>query len=203
MFTGIIETIGTVESLASEDGNLRFGVKSSISKELKIDQSVSHNGICLTVVEVVNDVHFVQAIDETLKRTNLGKLAHGSRINLERCVTVNSRLDGHIVQGHVDTIGVCNKVVEEDGSWLFHFTHPDTDDYITVAKGSITVNGVSLTVVDSAPGTFSVAVIPYTYAYTNFNQIQPGDLINLEFDIIGKYVSAYMKRAAAAIRKAY
>jgi riboflavin synthase len=201
MFTGIIETIGKVESLFREDGNLRIGIRSSISKEMRIDQSVSHNGVCLTVVEILNDVHYVQAIDETLKRTNLGKLSHGDRVNLERCVTVNARLDGHIVQGHVDTIGVCRKVVEEEGSWLFHFTHPDTDEYITVPKGSITINGVSLTVVDSAPGSFSVAIIPYTYAHTNFHQIKTGDLVNLEFDIIGKYVAAYMKRAATAAIK--
>ena len=197
MFTGIIETIGKVESLWKEDGNLRIGVRSSIGRELKIDQSVSHNGVCLTVVEVLNDVHYVQAIEETLRRSNIRDLSHGDRVNLERCVTVNSRLDGHIVQGHVDTVGICSRVIEEDGSWIFHFTHPDNGEYLTVPKGSITVNGVSLTVVDSNPGSFSVAIIPYTYAHTNFHQLRAGALVNVEFDVIGKYVAAYMKRAAS------
>ncbi len=201
MFTGIIETIGKVESLWREDGNLRIGVRSSIGRELKIDQSVSHNGVCLTVVEVLNNVHYVQAIEETLRRSNIRDLSHGDRLNLERCVTVNSRLDGHIVQGHVDTAGICSRVIEEDGSWIFHFTHPENSDHLTVPKGSITVNGVSLTVVDSNPGSFSVAIIPYTYAHTNFHQIKTGDTVNLEFDVIGKYVAAYMKRAASSLAR--
>jgi riboflavin synthase len=197
MFTGIIETLGKVESLRHEDGILRIGVHSNISRKLKVDQSVAHNGVCLTVVDVQGHTHFVEAIDETLKRTNLGNLAHGDRVNLERCLKANGRLDGHIVQGHVDTVGVCTRVVEEEGSWRFYFTHPDSDEHITVPKGSITVNGVSLTVVDSTPGFFSVAIIPYTYAHTTFRSLSPGNLVNLEFDILGKYIAAFVRRASA------
>jgi riboflavin synthase len=193
MFTGIIETMGEVVNITQEGSNIHFDVKSAISSELRIDQSVAHNGVCLTVVAIEDDVHRVTAIKETLDRTDLKGWKSGLKVNLERCMPANGRFDGHIVQGHVDTIGRCENVIEENGSWRFYFSY-NSDDNITVEKGSITINGVSLTVVDSAPGKFSVAIIPYTYENTGFHQLSKGDAVNLEFDIVGKYVREYAKQ---------
>lgn len=186
MFTGIIEALGKVENMKKKDGNLDFTISCPFTQELSIDQSLAHNGTCLTVVEIQGDQYVVTAIDETLQKTNLGELSVGDEINLERCMPMNGRLDGHIVQGHVDTTAKCLKIKDESGSWKFTFEY-DTND-VTVTKGSITVNGVSLTVVDSKPGVFSVAIIPYTHEHTNFKSLKKGDLVNIEFDIIGKYV---------------
>ena len=195
MFTGIIETLGTVTALQKEAGNLHIHVALSIADELKIDQSVSHNGVCLTVVEIAPGHHTVTAIDETLKKTNLGNLVVGDSINLERCVPLNGRLDGHIVQGHVDQVAQCLSVTPQDGSWKYTFQYqPAHAGNITVEKGSVTVNGISLTVVDSQETTFSVAIIPYTYEHTNMKHLQPGSSVNIEFDIIGKYVARIMAR---------
>jgi riboflavin synthase len=189
MFTGIIEEFATVVDLKKEQSNLHIVLSSSIAAELKPDQSVAHNGVCLTVVENNDKNYRVVAIDETLKKTNLGSLKVGDKINIERCVKMNGRLDGHIVQGHVDTTGICTSISEAQGSWIFHFSYEhNKGKYFTVEKGSITVNGTSLTVVDSTPGAFSVAIIPYTYEHTNFHQIKIGDQVNLEFDILGKYL---------------
>lgn len=189
MFTGIIETTGIVIDTRSEADNLHITVKSAISNELKIDQSVSHNGVCLTVVELSPDHHVVTAVKETLSKSNIGSLKNGDLINLERCTKVGSRLDGHIVQGHVDQTARCTDICDQNGSWLFTFDYDPSVGNITVEKGSICVNGVSLTVVNSTEHGFSVAIIPYTYDNTNFNQLQVGSEVNLEFDIIGKYVS--------------
>ncbi len=199
MFTGIIETIGTITNIDHEGSNVHFTVRSSISSELKIDQSVSHNGVCLTVVALAGDTHTVTAIEETLVRSNLGQLRTGDPVNLERAMKTNARLDGHMVQGHVDATGICTGVEEKDGSWYFHFAYDFQPEYLLVDKGSVCVNGVSLTVVKPAedPGDkarFSVAIIPYTYEHTNFGQIKKGDTINLEFDVIGKYVARYMAK---------
>jgi len=194
MFTGIIECEGELVSKEMEGSNAHLVIRSSISQELKIDQSISHNGVCLTVVALNEDTHTVTAIDETLKRTNLGTLHAGDKINLERCLKADGRLDGHIVQGHVDTTGICKNIRNEDGSWIFEFEHKKSLENTTVAKGSICVNGVSLTVVDSSPTTFTVAIIPYTYEHTNFRDLKPSSVVNLEFDILGKYVSAYLMR---------
>ena len=192
MFTGIIETIGSVSHLHQEEGNLHITIASSLSHELKIDQSVSHNGVCLTVVALSPGEHIVTAIAETLQKSNLGTLQVGNRVNLERCTKVGDRLDGHIVQGHVDQTGRCISVEDQQGSWLYTFQYNNGSGNITVEKGSITVNGISLTVVDSQRDRFSVAVIPYTFENTNLNQVNPGDTVNLEFDIIGKYVARMM-----------
>ena len=189
MFTGIIETTGIVTDTRSEADNLHITVKSAISNELKIDQSVSHNGVCLTVVELSPDHHVVTAVKETLSKSNIGSLKNGDLINLERCTKVGSRLDGHIVQGHVDQTARCTDICDQNGSWLFTFDYDPSVGNITVEKGSICVNGVSLTVVNSTEHGFSVAIIPYTYDNTNFNQLQVGSEVNLEFDIIGKYVA--------------
>src|SRR5690554_284802 len=189
MFTGIIETTGIVAATRSEADNLHITVKSAISNELKIDQSVSHNGVCLTVVELSPDHHVVTAVKETLSKSNIGSLKNGDLINLERCTKVGSRLDGHIVQGHVDQTARCTDICDQNGSWLFTFDYDPSVGNITVEKGSICVNGVSLTVVNSTEHGFSVAIIPYTYDNTNFNQLQVGSEVNLEFDIIGKYVT--------------
>ncbi|MBK1441457.1 riboflavin synthase [Parapedobacter sp. ISTM3] len=193
MFTGIIETIGTVTHLRQEAGNLHITVASSLSDELKIDQSVSHNGVCLTVVGLSPGEHTVTAIAETLSKSNLGTLRVGSLVNLERCTRVGDRLDGHIVQGHVDQTAQCLAVEEQQGSWRYTFRYNDASGNITVEKGSITVNGISLTVVDSERDQFSVAIIPYTYEHTNLKQVNAGDTVNLEFDIIGKYVARMME----------
>ena len=188
MFTGIIETIGTVTNLTSEKENLHITVKSDITNELKIDQSVSHNGVCLTVIAVDDNNYTVTAIKETLNKTNLGSLKVESKVNLERAMKLGDRLDGHIVQGHVDQIAECTNIQEANGSWIFTFKYDTELSNITIEKGSITVNGVSLTVVNSKKDSFSVAIIPYTYKHTNFNTFKIGTIVNLEFDVIGKYV---------------
>lgn len=189
MFTGIIETLGTIVSLEQEGENIHVSVKSSITNELKIDQSVAHNGICLTVVAIENDVYTVTAIKETIEKTNLGAWKVGNVVNLERAMKLGDRLDGHIVQGHVDQIGTCVNIEEANGSWYFTFNYDASLNNITIEKGSITVNGTSLTVVNSKKNEFSVAIIPYTYEHTNFHSFQIGTKINLEFDVIGKYVA--------------
>ncbi len=194
MFTGIIETLGTVSAVRTEDSNVHFTITSPISGELKIDQSVAHNGVCLTVIACDNLSHTVTAIAETLNRTNLSGLQQGDRVNLERCVPAHGRLDGHIVQGHVDTVGECIGVENQYGSWKYYFRHPKATEFVTVPKGSICVNGVSLTVVDSTEDTFSVAIIPYTYEHTTFQNIQIGSSVNLEFDIVGKYIATLYHR---------
>lgn len=192
MFTGIIETVGEIINLTKEGENLHIEIGSVISPELKIDQSVSHNGICLTVVQVSDDSYIVTAIKETLDKTNLKNLKKGSLVNLERAMKLGDRLDGHIVQGHVDGIATCKSIEEADGSWIYTFEYSN-EEFSTVEKGSITVNGVSLTVVNSRKNIFSVAIIPYTYENTNFKEIEVNDEVNLEFDIIGKYVANLMK----------
>ena len=187
MFTGIIECLATVKKVEKEKGNLNLSLDSSITKELKIDQSLCHNGVCLTIVGIESDVYTVTVIEESLNRSNLGKLIPGDLVNIERSMSVNSRFDGHIVQGHVDEVAICSEVQETNGSWKYVFKH--TKENITVEKGSITINGVSLTVVDSSSDSFSVAIIPYTYENTNFKNIKPGNFVNLEFDILGKYIT--------------
>ncbi len=195
MFTGIVEEAATVVALEKEKENLHLTLKCSFVNELKIDQSISHNGVCLTVVKKDEETYTVTAIQETLLKSNLGKLNIGDRVNLERSAKLDGRLDGHIVQGHVDQTAVCTDVSEANGSWYFTFEYePTQDDYITVEKGSVSVNGVSLTVVNSKDKTFQVAIIPYTYEYTNFHQIKPGTTVNLEFDIIGKYIAKIVKQ---------
>lgn len=195
MFSGIVEEAAEVVGLEQDKGNLHISVKCSFTNELKIDQSVSHNGVCLTVVKKDNDVYTVTAIKETLEKSNLGKLKIGDKVNLERSMRPDSLLDGHIVQGHVDQTAICTKVEEADGSWYFTFEYePTKEDYITVEKGSISVNGVSLTVVNSKPKSFQVAIIPFTYEFTNFHQIKEGTTVNLEFDVIGKYIAKFMKQ---------
>jgi len=194
MFTGIIENLGAVAKVEKHQTNLELYVESSLASELKIDQSVAHNGICLTVVEIFGDrTYRVTAIDETIAKTNIGDLKEGDKINIERCMTMGARLDGHIVQGHVDQIGVCEGVEEQDGSWIYSFSYDPSLGNVTVEKGSITVNGTSLTVVNSVEGGFSVAIIPYTYENTVFHTLRKGDRVNLEFDVIGKYVARMME----------
>ena len=188
MFTGIIEDLGTIEKLNIDGGNLHITVNTSITNELKIDQSVAHNGVCLTVVGIKGNSYTVTAIQETLDKTNLGLLKEKQLVNIERAMKLGDRLDGHIVQGHVDQIATCVDIKEEDGSWIFTFEYDKNLNNITIEKGSITVNGVSLTVVNSQLNRFSVAIIPYTYNHTTFKTIKVGDTINLEFDVIGKYV---------------
>lgn len=189
MFSGIIECLGTVTELKSDKGNLHISVRAAFTNELKIDQSVAHNGVCLTVVGIDSDVYTVTAIDETLKKTNLAHLKLGDSINLERCTKLGDRLDGHIVQGHVDQTAVCKSITETNGSWEFTFEYDSKHNNITVEKGSVCINGVSLTVVNSQHNSFSVCIIPYTFEHTNFKAIAVGSTVNLEFDIIGKYVS--------------
>jgi riboflavin synthase len=188
MFTGIIETPGTVIEIDKEGANKNFCIESDISQELKVDQSVSHNGVCLTVTRVEGNKHWVTAIDETLQKSNLGKLKPRDHVNLERCMIANGRFDGHIVQGHVDQTGVCKSIKESDGSWIFNFEYDPVLGNMTVEKGSISINGVSLTCFNSTDNAFTVAIIPYTFRHTNFKMLKPGDEVNLEFDIIGKYV---------------
>jgi len=188
MFTGIIEEMGVVEHLEKEGSNLNLFIKSKMTPELKIDQSVSHNGVCLTVVEIKDSVYKVSAIQETLDKSNIGFLKVGDNVNLERAMKLGDRLDGHLVQGHVDQTAVCTEIKDNNGSWYFTFTYDESSGNITIEKGSITVNGVSLTVVNSNKNTFSVAIIPYTYNHTNFNKIFVGDKVNLEFDLVGKYL---------------
>ena len=189
MFTGIIESVGVIKAINYDRSNINFSISSSLSNELKIDQSVSHNGVCLTVVSTEEGSYTVTAIKETLDKTNLAKLQLGDQVNLERCLKVGDRLDGHFVQGHVDQTAICTYVGNENGSWTFTFKYDDKNDNITIEKGSITVNGVSLTVVNSKKSEFSVAIIPYTFENTNFNSFSVGTLVNLEFHVFGKYVT--------------
>ena len=191
MFTGIIEQLGTVQKIEQEGTNIHITIASAISGELKIDQSVAHDGVCLTVVKMGEGTHTVTAIKETLDRTNLGGWEVGTLINLERAMKSGGRLDGHMVQGHVDTTGTCVKITEQNGSWEFQFQYQPTPEHILVDKGSVCVNGVSLTVVNPQDDLFTVAIIPFTIEHTNFQQIKVGTTINLEFDIIGKYIARY------------
>jgi riboflavin synthase len=196
MFTGIIETLATVHSLRREQSNLHLELESPLAAELKVDQSVAHNGVCLTVV-VQSATHYtVTAIEETLQKTNLNDLVVGDKVNLERAMKLGARLDGHLVQGHVDTTAVCASVEERDGSWWFSFSYEKNPQWVTIEKGSITVDGTSLTVVDSKTNSFSVAIIPYTYEHTRFNTYKVGTRVNLEFDLIGKYVARLTQQAS-------
>ena len=188
MFTGIIEDLGIVMDLRPEDDNLHLTIKSTITSELKVDQSISHNGVCLTVVKIQGNEYTVTAIKETLEKSNIGNLKIDDTVNIERAMKMNARLDGHIVQGHVDQTAVCTKIKDDNGSWIFTFEYDAVQNNITIEKGSITINGVSLTVVNSKDYSFSVAIIPYTYDNTNFYKLKKGDVVNLEFDVVGKYV---------------
>lgn len=194
MFTGIIESIARVNKVVVEGTNKHFCFVSPISHELKVDQSVSHNGVCLTVTKVEGNQHWVTAIDETLKKSTLGLLTSGDEVNLERCMIANGRFDGHVVQGHVDQTGKCISVEDAGGSWIFNFEYDPSLGNITVEKGSISINGVSLTCFNSKDNGFTVAIIPYTYEHTNFHQIKSGIFVNLEFDIIGKYVKRLLNK---------
>jgi riboflavin synthase len=194
MFTGIIESLGTVREIKADRTNKSFCFESPISHELRVDQSVSHNGVCLTVTKVDGNSHWVTAIDETLAKSNLGLLKPGDEVNLERCMIANGRFDGHVVQGHVDQTGQCISVKDQDGSWLFDFEYDPAGGNVTVEKGSISINGVSLTCFNSKDKGFTVAIIPYTFEHTNFHQIKEGSLVNLEFDIIGKYVKRLLNK---------
>jgi riboflavin synthase len=189
MFTGIIETLGRVEKIEKDRENINFTIQTNITHELKIDQSVAHNGVCLTVVAISGKNYVVTAIKETLDKTNLGHLSENDLLNIERAMKLGDRLDGHIVQGHVDQTAVCTEVLENDGSWIFTFVYDANANNITIEKGSVTINGVSLTVVDSKKNQFSVAIIPYTYTHTGFSKFKKGTIVNLEFDVIGKYVT--------------
>ena len=193
MFTGIIETLGKVKSIRTEGTNKHFTLTAPFVQELKIDQSVAHNGVCLTVVAIQNDQYTVTAIDETLQKTNLTFLKENDSVNLERCMPATGRFDGHIVQGHVDQTAVCQSIEDQQGSWLFTFTYDASKGNITVEKGSVCVNGISLTVVNSKADSFSVAIIPYTFEHTNLHALKVGDTVNLEFDIIGKYIARILK----------
>lgn len=195
MFTGIIEAQGEVVNVWDDQSNRHFELSCPFTNELKIDQSLAHNGVCLTVVAISGDTYTVTAIDETLKRTNLGEVKIGDSVNLERCLLAHSRYDGHIVQGHVDQIGICQEVVDQQGSWLYRIQYePQAAGNVTVEKGSICLNGISLTVVESGDDFFTVAIIPYTYEFTNLKNVKAGDKVNLEFDIIGKYVARLLKK---------
>lgn len=193
MFTGIVESFGTIKKITKDGTNVHFDLESTLSSELKIDQSLAHDGVCLTVVETSPDSYRVTAIDETIRKTNLSQWTEGKKVNLERCMPANGRFDGHIVQGHVDQIGVVKNISDQDGSWLFDIEYDADLGNITVEKGSITINGTSLTCFNSKPGKFSVAIIPYTYEFTNFHQLQIGNVVNLEFDIIGKYIARIVR----------
>lgn len=194
MFTGIIEDLGLVKEIKQDRSNKSFCIESRISPELKVDQSVSHNGVCLTVTKVDGNRHWVTAIDETLKKSTLGLLTSGDEVNLERCMIANGRFDGHVVQGHVDQTGKCISVEDAGGSWIFNFEYDPSLGNITVEKGSISINGVSLTCFNSRDNGLTVAIIPYTYEHTNFHQIKSGIFVNLEFDIIGKYVKRLLNK---------
>lgn len=193
MFSGIVEAKGIVQDLVAEQSNLHLIISCPFTQELKIDQSVAHNGVCLTVVKVDGTTYTVTAIEETLRKTNLGSLKKGDIVNLERCIRLGDRIDGHMVQGHVDTTATCTGIEDQNGSWKFSFQCAPGIEHITVPKGSICINGVSLTVVDSTRNAFSVCIIPYTFEHTNFSTLKVGDKVNLEFDIIGKYVARYME----------
>jgi riboflavin synthase len=198
MFTGIIESKGTIVKATPEGSNVHFTIASDISEALKVDQSVAHNGVCLTVVELSEGAHTVTAVEETLKRSSLGHWGAGSAVNLERAMKVDARLDGHLVQGHVDATGTCVEIDKRDGSWYFRFRYEPGEERLLVDKGSVCINGVSLTVVEPKGNEFSVAIIPYTYEHTNFKEMQVGQEVNLEFDIIGKYIARYAKLYAKA-----
>ncbi len=193
MFTGIVETTAEVTAIRPSGSSLTFYLKSSVTPELKVDQSVSHNGVCLTVEEIEGDTYRVTAIEETLSKTNLGGLKPGDRVNLERCLRSDGRFDGHVVQGHVDQTATCTAIENRDGSWQLDFEYDPSTGNVTVEKGSICVNGISLTVFHSSPGKFSVAIIPYTWENTGIRHLQTGDTVNLEFDIIGKYVARLLQ----------
>jgi riboflavin synthase len=194
MFTGIIETMGRVVAITNEGTNRTFRLESNLTSELKVDQSVSHNGVCLTVTNITGGSYAVTAVDETLRKTNLSTLVVGDFVNLERCMPANGRFDGHIVQGHVDQTGVCTNVKDVGGSWLYDFEYDPAANNITVEKGSICINGVSLTVFNSGASSFRVTIIPYTYAHTTFRNLRPGHIVNLEFDIVGKYIQKMLSR---------
>ena len=193
MFTGIIEEVGTVVELRQDASNLHISVKCNFVNELKVDQSLAHNGVCLTVVSIKEDFYTVTAINETMEKSNLSKLKIGSLVNLERAMKLGDRLDGHLVQGHVDQTAICTDIESRDGSWIFTFSYDPKQDNITIEKGSITVNGVSLTVINSNQKSFGVAIIPFTYEHTNFHTLQVNDQVNIEFDVIGKYVSKLLR----------
>lgn len=194
MFTGIVETLGVVKALENENSNLHITLESDITDQLKIDQSVAHNGVCLTVVKIDDRHYTVTAIKETLDKSNLHQLAIGNKVNLERCMEFGGRIDGHIVQGHVDTTGKIISIDNQNGSWVYTIEYDQEYGNLVIDKGSITVNGTSLTVVDPAIGKFSVAIIPYTYDHTIFHQLEVGSIVNLEFDILGKYISAHLQK---------
>jgi riboflavin synthase len=194
MFTGIVEAMGSLKRKEAKETNVEFWFTSPFTQELKVDQSLAHNGVCLTVVEILGDQYRVTAIDETLQKTNIGDIAIGQKVNLERCMAANARFDGHIVQGHVDLTGICTEIKDQNGSWEYRFSYPKSSGHVTVEKGSICVNGTSLTVVDSQEDSFTVCIIPYTYEHTVFHQLKIGDRVNLEFDILGKYIKKLMQR---------
>jgi riboflavin synthase len=194
MFTGIIEALGVIKQVVVDKSNRHFQVESPISHAVKVDQSVAHNGVCLTVTKVEDNTHWVTAVEETLSKSNLAELSVHSLINLERCMVANGRFDGHIVQGHVDQIGICTRIQETDGSWIYDFEYDPSVGNLTVEKGSITINGVSLTCFNSHNNGFTVTIIPYTFEHTNFKQLKVGNTVNLEFDIIGKYVQRILQR---------
>ena len=193
MFTGIIESFGTIQKITQDGSNFHFDLESNLASELKIDQSLAHDGVCLTVIETKPDSYRVTAIDETIQKTNLSGWQVGKKVNLERCMAANGRFDGHIVQGHVDQVGKVSAIKDQDGSWVFDLEYDPAIGNITVEKGSITINGTSLTCFNSRSGAFSVAIIPYTYEHTNFHQLKVGDQVNLEFDIVGKYIQRITK----------
>jgi len=194
MFTGIIETLGTISEVTRKGTNVHYKIHSDITHELKVDQSVAHNGVCLTVTKVESQDYWVTAVNETLEKTSLSNWKVGSKINIERCMLNNGRFDGHIVQGHVDQVGTCTNIKEEDGSWLFDFEYDPSTGNVTVEKGSITINGISLTCFNSKNNGFTVAIIPYTYEHTSMQDLTVGGQVNLEFDIVGKYVQRLMNR---------
>lgn len=194
MFTGIIETIAVISKIEKKQGNLNITLKSSLTATFKIDQSISHNGICLTVVLIKNNEYVVTAIDETIQKSSIGSWRAGDLINLERAMKIGDRLDGHMIQGHVDQIGKCSKIIQKNGSWVFTIQYAKSNN-VTVEKGSIAINGISLTVVNSNESDFSVAIIPYTYEHTNFKNLNTGDSVNLEFDILGKYIAKILSKS--------
>ena len=194
MFTGIIETIAVISKIEKKQGNLNITLKSSLTATFKIDQSISHNGICLTVVFIKNNEYVVTAIDETIQKSSIGSWRAGDLINLERAMKIGDRLDGHMIQGHVDQIGKCSKIIQKNGSWIFTIQYAKSNN-VTVEKGSIAINGISLTVVNSNESDFSVAIIPYTYEHTNFKNLNTGDSVNLEFDILGKYIAKILSKS--------
>jgi riboflavin synthase len=193
MFTGIIENTGIVEAIETSGTNKTFWISSPLSNELKIDQSLSHSGVCLTIEEIKDGRHRVTAIEETLLKTNLDQLHKGAVVNLERCMQINGRLDGHIVQGHVDTVGSCSEIIEKDGSWEYTFSFPEAFGHLVIEKGSISLNGTSLTIFNVGVNSFTVAIIPYTYHHTNINTLKKDDKVNIEFDMVGKYIHRFMQ----------